>query len=234
MPTALRAPIVKHYAISVQENYTIRDAPVNPAELPDPKLPSGSELRELITSLFPDQPALAERVSAYGIGGLRLIDTPEGAMETFTIDRIAAHRLLAALELGKRLFAPPAGSIPLIRSIEDVYRHCYSLVDRSQEHLHVLLVNNRYQLLHEQTVAIGDGQGLRAQPRDVLQPALERHVHSFVLVHNHPSGDPTPSEADRLFSKHVQEAASLFNIELLDHVVVARNGYASALTPQIQ
>jgi DNA repair protein RadC len=219
----------KHYYKIRTENYVIRDAPVEPGELLEPVLPNAKELADHIARIFPDTPKITDYVAQHGAKALSNIQSVEAAMETFAIDRIEAHRLLSVLNIGQTLYAPGAGSIPLIRSIEDVYKHCYTLTSRQHENLHVLLVNNRYQLVHEQTVAIGTAQGLNVTPRDVIQVVLQREVPAFVLVHNHPSGDPTPSEADYLFSQEVQKAAAYFNLELLDHVIVATSGSASAL-----
>jgi DNA repair protein RadC len=220
------------YHLTRYEGYQIQESPVSPGQLPDPIYPDPSEMGKLSARALPNLPGVAKYVAEHGIQALRLIDTPEAAKDILGLTQDEAVQLLAALELGKTLYAPPSGSIPLIRSVEDVYRHCFALTNHSQEHLHVLVVNSRYQLLHEQTVAIGSQVGLISNVTDILQVVVQREARSFVLVHNHPSGDPTPSEADRAFTEELKRAAAVLQVQLLDHVIVAKGGYQSILHPQ--
>jgi DNA repair protein RadC len=78
-------------------------------------------------------------------------------------------------------------------------------------------------------VARGGLHGMHVGPRDPLRLALRDGGSAFVLVHNHPSGDPTASQEDIRFTAHVAQAADVVGVPLLDHVIVARNGYASLL-----
>jgi DNA repair protein RadC len=217
------------YTLPQPDGYVIRDAPVRPDQLPDPKFPESAELARYLREAMPDAPQVSEAVEKHGMHALWTVNSVESAQESLGLDEISAQRLMAVMRFGEKRYAPQSGSIPLIRSIDDVYRHCYGLVHRSQEHLHILMVNNRYQLIHEQTVGIGDLQGMKVRIPDILQAVLQREVRAFVLVHNHPSGDPAPSTEDVEFSQDLLKAAAYFNIELLDHVIVASGGCSSAL-----
>ena len=66
-----------------------------------------------------------------------------------------------------------------------------------------------------------------AQPRDVFRPAIKDSAKSILLVHNHPSGDPTPSDQDRTLTARLEEAGRIVGIQILDHIIVARNGVVS-------
>lgn len=220
------------YRIKQQAGYVIRDAPIDPDKLPEPVPQDREALATLLAQIFPEHPQIAQEARESGPMAFKLLGSVKEAQDAFNIDRITAHRLIAQLKIGEFLYAPPSNSLPLIRSIEDVYKQCFKLAQSNQEQLVVLLVNNRYQLVHEQVVAMGDGAGLYTNVAAPVQVALERKINTFILVHNHPSGDPTPSTSDIEYSEKLQKAASMFDIELLDHVIVAENGYASALRPE--
>ncbi|HSI20735.1 MAG TPA: JAB domain-containing protein [Verrucomicrobiae bacterium] len=221
-----------YYSIARKAGYTIRDAPVDPYVIPDPIPQDKEELATLLEAAFPDHPQIAAGARKYGPSAFKMLATTESTMQLFKLDKTTAKQLISVLRAGQFLYAPPVGSVPLIRSIEDVYALCQPLVNQLEEHLVVLLVNKNYQLALQQTIAIGHAAGIGADIAAIVQPSLERKISSFVLVHNHPSGDPTPSPEDIAFTQKLQQATALINLEMLDHVIVAKGGYASALRPQ--
>lgn len=96
----------------------------------------------------------------------------------------------------------------------------------SKESLRVILLDTKYHLLRIHEVSLGSLNESVAHPREIFQPALTYSAYAFILVHNHPSGDPTPSEADRRLTVRLTEASRLLQIQMLDHVVIgsADNG----------
>jgi DNA repair protein RadC len=90
-----------------------------------------------------------------------------------------------------------------------------------QEEVNVLLVNNRGNIVDVVKVAMGSGNSAMATPSDVLRPAILNGNSRIILVHNHPSGDVSPSEEDLVFTRRITQAAKLMGIDLLDHVIVA-------------
>jgi DNA repair protein RadC len=139
-----------------------------------------------------------------------------------------ASRLLAARELGRRLFtAPVAGG--RIQSTDDVLRQCTDIVRQKQEHVIGLFVNGRDELIQKQTLAIGTLNASHITPREVLYQALLLPAAGFFIVHNHPSGDPTPSDADIEWTKRLVSAGELMGIALHDHIIVAHEKYYSFL-----
>lgn len=97
-----------------------------------------------------------------------------------------------------------------------------------KESLRVILLDTRYQLLRIEEISLGSLNESIAHPREIFRPALIHSAYALIVVHNHPSGDPSPSEADHRLTRRLQEAASLLQINLLDHIIIgAPNGSAS-------
>ncbi len=140
-----------------------------------------------------------------------------------------AAALVAAFELGRRAHEPPAATTP-IRGPEDVLRHVAELRRARREHFVVLLLNARHELQGRETVSIGSLNASIVHPREVFLPAILHSAASIVLVHNHPSGDPQPSEEDVSISKRLVQVGELVGIGVLDHVIVAARGVASLRT----
>lgn len=143
-----------------------------------------------------------------------------------------ALRVLAGIELGRRLvlgsvtMAVNCGSEPA----------CYEaivqwarprLVPLRHEEVWLLCLDSRNALRSTRRVAQGGRHGCALLPADVLRPAIEEAASAIVLVHNHPSGDPTPSHADRTMTRTLGEACEILGMVLMDHIVVAQQGSAS-------
>ena len=92
--------------------------------------------------------------------------------------------------------------------------------DPEKEYLHVFGLNTKYQIKGVNLVSVGSLNESIAHPREVFRPLIALAAYAFVLVHNHPSGDPTPSEADRRLTWRIREGASLLQIQMLDHLVI--------------
>ncbi len=140
-----------------------------------------------------------------------------------------ATRIAAALELGRRaLVAQLAEERLVFDCFEQVVRWAQPrLAALEHEEVWLLSLDGKYGLKCARRIAQGGLHGCALLTRDVLSPALRDGASAIVLVHNHPSGDPTPSPEDRAMTRAVQAAAELVGIPLLDHVVVARTGACS-------
>lgn len=133
-----------------------------------------------------------------------------------------ACELAAAFETGKRVAKQNARSEPLA-SPEKIYDFMAPQIQAlARESLRIVLLDTRHRLVHEEEVSLGTLNESLAHPREILRPALSHGAYAFVLVHNHPSGDPSPSEADRALTRRIREAAELMQIHLLDHVIIGR------------
>lgn len=89
-----------------------------------------------------------------------------------------------------------------------------------KEHLHVLLLNNRLRVIGWHLVSMGGLNETSAHPREVLRPVILAGAYGFAMIHNHPSGDPSPSSADDHVTRRMVEAANIMQIRLIDHVIV--------------
>jgi DNA repair protein RadC len=137
-----------------------------------------------------------------------------------------AAQLLAAAEIGRRLW-PEGDPIPLIRGPESVYELTHDIRSSNREHFVGFYLNSRNQVLRREIISIGSLNASIVHPREVFVPAIAVSAASLILAHNHPSGDATPSEEDLAITRRIHEAGRLLGIELLDHVVVARETYMS-------
>ena len=134
----------------------------------------------------------------------------------------------ASLEIGRRLAARRLVAGTPIRGPEDVYRHFHpSLRFVPHERFLVLLLNGRHRLLRQEVISQGTLTASLVHPREVFRPALQEAAAALILVHNHPSGDPTPSPEDRQVTERLARAGEILGVRVLDHVVVAERGYCS-------
>lgn len=148
----------------------------------------------------------------------------------FGIGEAKACQIIAAFELGKRLAAYTDGPFPTIENAEDVARLCSpKMRDLKKEHLQALCLNSRKRLIKNETISIGSLDTNVIHPREVFKSAVIEGAAAIILVHNHPSGDPTPSEEDIGITKQIAEAGKVMGIELLDHVIISSGGFVSLM-----
>jgi DNA repair protein RadC len=143
-----------------------------------------------------------------------------------------AAAMCAAFEIGRRAAECPPGGRP-IRGPEDVLEHVRDLVRARREHFVVLLLNARHEMHRREVISIGSLNASIVHPREVYLPAILHSAASVVLVHNHPSGDPEPSEEDLSITRRLVEVGDLVGIGVLDHVIVGSRGLVSFRARQL-
>ena len=175
-------------------------------------------LRELIALIVGSG---SSRASALEVAG-RLAALTDGSLQRLgSVD-------VAALELGRRAAAEDGAAGGHVRGPADVFaRMGPRLRDAGQEEFHALLLNSRHRVLREVLVTRGILDSALIHPREVFRPAVGEGAAGVILVHNHPSGDPTPSAEDRAVTRQLAEAGRAVGIPVLDHVVVGRGAYTS-------
>ncbi|MEI7936723.1 MAG: DNA repair protein RadC [Verrucomicrobiota bacterium] len=135
-----------------------------------------------------------------------------------------AVTLVAAFSLARRLVRETHGTAPVLdtpEAVANLMREDVRL--RNAEVFQVLLLNTRRRLIGEpEKIADGTLDTILVHPREVFRPAIQNNAAALVLVHNHPSGDPTPSEADIKVTRDLIRAGQLLKIEVLDHVILGR------------
>jgi len=131
-----------------------------------------------------------------------------------------AVHLVAAFGIGKRLASARAKSKKLDspETIEALLGPEMRMLRK--ESLRVVLLDTRYHLLRVEQISLGSINESIAHPRDVLRPAVISSAYAIVVVHNHPSGDPSPSQTDHSLTRRLAEAAELLQIKLLDHIII--------------
>lgn len=171
---------------------------------------------------------MAHRVMReYGERALLSRTDASALAEDLAIPPTKAAQIVAVGELGRRFYARTGAGAAVIRTARDVYDYTVAMRSLPKEHLRGLYLNAHYQVIHDEVISIGTIDANLVHPREVFRPALMHAAAGVVLVHNHPSGVTTPSEADRAVTLQLQEAGKLVGIELVDHVVVAEGGYES-------
>ncbi|GAX90479.1 RadC family protein [Effusibacillus lacus] len=139
-----------------------------------------------------------------------------------------ALQVQAAIELGKRIARLTRKPLTVIRSPQDV---ADLFMDRlrfeKKEHFIVVHLDTKNQVLTEETVSVGSLDSSIVHPREIFKTALKKSSASIICVHNHPSGDPTPSREDILVTKRLAEVGQIMGIELLDHVVIGEQRFIS-------
>ncbi len=141
-----------------------------------------------------------------------------------------AARVLACLEMSRRAAAWRSSPRTIISTPEDVVALCSAqLRGQDREHFWCLALNTKNQLLKMEEVSIGSLNASIVHPRELFKAAVRVSAASIVLVHNHPSGDPTPSGADVQLTRRLVKAGDVLGIEVLDHVVIGDGGEHSSL-----
>jgi DNA repair protein RadC len=141
-----------------------------------------------------------------------------------------AARIAAGIELGKRAVVQSTGAKLVLSSSEEVARWAkVRLSSLDHEQIWVLALDGRNGLRSARRIAEGGLHGCSVDPRDILRAVVRDAASAFVLVHNHPSGDPSPSAEDVELTRKVARAADALGTPLVDHVIIAGGGHTSLL-----
>src|SRR5215211_2517466 len=176
---------------------------------------------------------LAGRLLNLGDGSLRGLARRPGAelLRSSGIGPTKAARLLAAFELGVRLAREERPAVLRIREPEDVARLFQGrLRDLQVEEFHLLALDSQSQVLREVLVTRGLLNSSLVHHREVFRAAIAEAAAGIIVVHNHPSGDPTPSAEDRSVTQQLAAAGRLLDLPLYDHVIIAGDRYVSFAT----
>lgn len=181
---------------------------------------------ELLALLLDDERAAGELLEAFG-GSLERIAAAERARLRMVggLGLRRAQRLHVAVELGRRVAQTVAGAAAVIDTSEEAVRLMRpQLEPLSHEECWAIYLTSSNRLIERQRISQGGVQGTVVDHRLVVKRALELLATKLILVHNHPSGAAEPSPQDHRLTTRIAEAAALFDIRLLDHLIISREG----------
>jgi len=197
-----------------------------PDALPDYEL-----LELLLTFAIPRsdvKPLAKQLIARFGSFAEVIAADPERLMEVKGVKQNTAIALIAVRAAAARLLKGGLAERPLLGSFNTVIDYCRAaMAFDATERFRILFLDKKNRLLADEVQQRGTVDHTPVYPREVVKRAIELGATALILVHNHPSGDPTPSRADIAMTKEVVAAAKTVDIVVHDHIVVARSGHAS-------
>ena len=143
------------------------------------------------------------------------------------IGQAKALQIISAISLVKRFFEESGTTDFIIKNSKDVLSLTHDLQDKKKEYLVCLYLNARNALIKKEIISVGLLDKSLLHPREIFHPAVELNSASIIIVHNHPTGDPTPSEKDNAIVKKLTQAGELMGISVIDFIIIAKNGHYS-------
>ena len=144
------------------------------------------------------------------------------------IGEAKAISIVAALELGRRQQKQEIPMLSTIKSSDDVFNFMQPLLgDLEHEEFWVLFINNSNKVIHKKMISSGGQTGTLIDNRLIFKKTLELSAVALILIHNHPSGNLKPSEADKNLTSSIQKAAETLSIKILDHIIITEKDYYS-------
>lgn len=163
---------------------------------------------------------IVKKIKTIGLTKLAIKDL----LEIKGLGRAKAVQIFAALEFGNRYNAE---NKPEIITPENVWNFCSDIRDLKKENFVAIYLDTQNHVIQKEIISIGTLNASLVHPREVFEPALKLSAASVIVTHNHPSGSLEASREDREVTKRLAEAAQLLGIELLDHIILTKQGYFS-------
>lgn len=170
-----------------------------------------------------------------GLEGLQRVTFPE-LCQVDGVGPAKAAQIKAAIELGGRIASKQPGDRVVITSPQDVADQVqYRMVSLEQEELWVLLLDSRNHLIRTEQLYRGSLNSSSVRPAEIFKSGIRHNAASLIIVHNHPSGDPSPSPEDIQLTRMLIEAGTMLEMPILDHVIVGARGVSSikSLHPEL-
>ena len=199
-------------------------------------------LRSGPASLSPAE--LLSLILRSGTRNLNIVDTCNKIISEFSLEKLAditqselqnikgigkvkAMQIIAIFELNKRLHYARNFN-KKITAARDIFEYMACRIpDETKEHLFVLHLNTKNQIIKTEVVSVGTLNAALIHPREVFKSAIRESAHAIILVHNHPSGDVEPSNADKQVTTLLKQARAIIQIDLLDHIIIAKTEWFS-------
>jgi DNA repair protein RadC len=149
----------------------------------------------------------------------------EDIQEIDGIGPTKASQIMACFELGRRYFNTGTGC--KVTTPEDILPHIAYLKDKRQEHFVCITLNGAGEVISNRVITVGLLNHSLVHPREVFTEAITERAASIICVHNHPSGSLEPSSQDIAITAQLRDAGTLIGIQLIDHIIISKNGYLS-------
>ena len=224
--------------VKISKNYTIKELPIT--ERPREKLynygPETLSNEELIAIIIrtgnrtESAVELGKKVLSKDNRGLVYLrdTTLQELMEIKGIGECKAAQILAAIELGKRInYFDALEKVKINQPSTIASLFMDEMRYLQKEHFRIIILDTKNQIIVTEEISVGTLNASIVHPRDVFNIAIKRNASSIILIHNHPSGDPTPSKEDKNITKRLIETGRITGIEVLDHIIIGDNKFLS-------
>jgi len=158
--------------------------------------------------------------------GIGLAKASVGELKnTFGLGSAKACEIVACFELSRRFLQNKQST--LLLSPKDVWDELKDLRDHKKEHFVIFFLDSRNQEIKREIISVGSLNANLVHPREVFEPAVRNLAAQIIIAHNHPAGDPSPSQEDSDITKQLVDAGKLLGIDINDHVIVGKTNYFS-------
>jgi len=164
---------------------------------------------------------ILKKIKKLGLEKLEMKDL----LEIKGLGKTKAGQILASLEIGRRFLQNKKSE--LILSPQDVWTEMKDLRDSKKEHFVIFYLDTQNQIIKREIISVGTLNESLIHPREVFEPAVRYSTAQIIMAHNHPSGNLEPSPEDIVVSKRLIDAGNLLGIEVLDHIIVTKDGFKS-------
>ena len=196
-----------------------------------PSILSAAELLAIVLSVGTRKEEVFTMTSRilkeYGEKNIVNQTNPKTLEEELDVPLAKACQIIACFELGRRFFKDAPGRQVTIRTARQAYNYLKDMHNLPKEHLRGLYLNSRYRLIHDEVISVGSLTASIVHPREVFGPALEYSAAAVIIAHNHPSGSVKPTKEDITVTKQLVEAGKILGVDLLDHIIIAKNKFIS-------
>lgn len=174
------------------------------------------------------KPLAKELLKTFGSLPELMAASPLELMRVSGISENTATALKAVSSLATRMMKQDLEAKPILNNWTRLMDYCYAtMAHEKKEHFRILFLNKKNELIADEIQGSGTVDHTPAYPREIMKRSLELGATAIILMHNHPSGDPKPSQADIDMTALIIRAAEPFNITVHDHIIISRNGYTS-------
>jgi DNA repair protein RadC len=198
-----------------------------------PKILSSVELLAIILNVGTRKEevlSMSQRIlKEYGEKALINQVNPRIVSQQLNIPLAKACQVVACFELGKRFFQKSVNGRIVIRTAKQAFAYLKDMRELTKEQLRGLYLNSRYRLIHDEVISVGSLTANIVHPREVFKPAIEHSAVAVIVAHNHPSGSIKPTKSDIEITQQLIQAGEILGIELLDHLIIAKNKFVSII-----